>query len=68
MNDVRCPQCQRLLGKVSGSFELACPRCKSRVEGSVVGAFVILVDRAMPIEQARVMIGGRVFSLTRNTA
>jgi len=66
MNEVRCPKCQRLVGKASGGFEIVCPRCKARVEGSVVGAYVILVDRTMPIDQARIMIGEKVFSLVRN--
>lgn len=28
MNDFRCSQCNKLLGKVEGKAEIQCPRCK----------------------------------------
>lgn len=33
MTEVRCPDCNRLLGKVAGSFEIRCPRCKALAKG-----------------------------------
>lgn len=28
MNDFRCSQCKKLLGKIEGKAEIQCPRCK----------------------------------------
>lgn len=29
MNDFRCSQCKKLLGKIEGKAEIQCPRCKT---------------------------------------
>lgn len=32
LDEVRCPGCKRMLGKINGQAQIKCPKCKSMVE------------------------------------
>lgn len=32
LEQVRCPQCNRLLGNLNGQAQIKCPKCKALVE------------------------------------
>lgn len=32
LEEVRCPECGRLLGKLNGQAQIKCPKCKATVE------------------------------------
>ena len=32
LEEVRCPACDRLLGKINGQAQIKCPKCKAMVE------------------------------------
>lgn len=36
MNDFRCSQCKKLLGKIEGKAEIQCPRCKTINRGMTI--------------------------------